>query len=56
MAKGKKCRICNFYMRAEHEDYQAQGTWVIYVCLNPECPTKKKSGTPEKERVFEQKP
>ena len=56
MAKGKKCRTCNFYMQAEHEDPQPMGTWIVYVCLNPDCPTKKRGGSPEKEKVFEPKP
>ena len=56
MAKGKKCRTCNFPMYADREEYQQMGTYVTYVCQNNDCPTKKRGGQPEKEKVFEPKP
>jgi len=48
MAKGKKCRICGYYMYAEREDNQPKGRWVYYVCQN-----RQKSCT-NREKVFEE--
>ncbi len=42
MAKGRKCPCCGFGMYAEREDYQEKGSWVWYVCRNPDCDTCKR--------------
>jgi hypothetical protein len=55
MGKGKKCPVCGSPMYAQDEKYEPHGTWVVYVCRNGECPRLKRSGYPEKEKVFEQK-
>ncbi len=47
MAKGRKCRICGYFMYAEQETNQAKGRLVRYVCLN------KKKPCFEAEKVFE---
>ena len=51
MAPVKKCPECNFVMFAQSEDFQAKGSWVVYVCQNRECKSAKRSH-PFKEKVF----
>lgn len=55
MAKGKRCPVCNQPMAAEDQKHEPQGTWIVYVCRNNYCPRFKRSGYPEKEKVFEPK-
>jgi hypothetical protein len=45
---------CGYYMYAEREDYQEQGSWVNYVCRNQSC-SKCKGKCNMTEKVFEPK-
>jgi hypothetical protein len=54
MAKGHRCGACGDVMYAQDEKYEAQGTWVTYVCRNGGCASVKR-GYPEKHKQFEGK-
>lgn len=37
MAKGHTCRQCSNFMHAKHEEFQSQGNWITYKCINARC-------------------
>lgn len=42
MAKGRKCRVCGYFMYAQREDNQPKGRWVYYECRASKCTNREK--------------